>query len=149
MAAPRGSIAVALARRGPAAILFAPSLALIIVAAILKPDPAGIGTHEQLGLSPCGFVAEHGIPCISCGMTTSFALMADGRILSSFITQPAGATLALITAMMVLVSGWSLITGASLKPIFDFLWRPRAILWLGALILGAWGYTIFTFHGTH
>ena len=119
----------------------------MIVAAMLKPDPSGVGTHEQLGLPICGFLVEHGIPCTTCGMTTSFALAADGRLFDAFITQPAGATLAIITAMLVLVSGWSLITGASLGPVFEFTWRPRTVVVLGAIILAAWGYKILTHHG--
>lgn len=135
--------------RLPALLLFAPALTLLLVAASLKPDLDGVGTHSQLGLPPCGFLLEHGIPCTTCGMTTSFALMADGRLIDAFITQPAGAALAMLTAMLVLLSGWSLVTAAPLKPVFEGVWRPRTVVWLGALVLGAWGYKIFTYHGTH
>ncbi|NBO19844.1 MAG: DUF2752 domain-containing protein, partial [Proteobacteria bacterium] len=38
----------------------------------LTPDARGLGTHEQLGLPPCGFYLWYGLPCPSCGMTTSW-----------------------------------------------------------------------------
>lgn len=50
----------------------------------LNPDRRQYGTHEQLGLSPCPVMERFGVPCPSCGLTTSFTLMARGRILQSF-----------------------------------------------------------------
>ena len=79
--------AVALAAAGP-----------LVLAAWLEPAAAGLGTHEQLGLPACGWVAAAGIPCPSCGMTTAFAHAARGDLLGSFLVQPAGAILALAAA---------------------------------------------------
>src|SRR3954447_16098360 len=42
------------------------------VACWLRPDPRGMGTHQQLGLPPCTFYLYTDVPCPSCGMTTSF-----------------------------------------------------------------------------
>ena len=49
------------------------SLCVLAVAAMLEPDPAGHGTHTQLGLPPCGFLIVTGAPCPGCGLTTAFA----------------------------------------------------------------------------
>ncbi|MEM6854792.1 MAG: DUF2752 domain-containing protein [Planctomycetota bacterium] len=124
-----------------ALLIFAPTLAVLLTAASLTANAEGTGTHTQLGLAPCGFKTATGLPCATCGMTTSFTHAADGRLLTSFVTQPAGMVLAVLTAMAVLVSGWSLATGMSLAPIGLALWRPRVIIAGIALILGGWLYT--------
>ncbi len=63
---------------------------LLGLAAWLQPDPSGIGTHMQLGLGGCSVLSETGWPCPMCGMTTTFALGLDGRILAAFKNQPFG-----------------------------------------------------------
>ena len=71
---------------------------LLIVAAFLSPDPQGYGTHRQLGLPPCSFkVWFNGMPCPSCGMTTSWSHMTKGQVFSSFRANPGGALLALFS----------------------------------------------------
>ncbi len=65
------------------------------IARWLTPDDRGFGTHEQLGLPPCAFYALTGIPCPSCGMTTSFAFAVRGRLLSAAWTNPGGCLLAI------------------------------------------------------
>ena len=122
--------------------VFAPSLALLLVAAWLTPNASGHSSHTQLGMAPCGFLAATGLPCATCGMTTSFAHAADGHLLAAAIVQPAGALLAVLTALAVLVSGYALITGASLAPLGRALWRPRTVVLLAAAILAGWAYTL-------
>ncbi len=75
-------------------------LAAFGVARLLVPDPRGLGTHEQLGLPPCTTALLFGIPCPTCGMTTAFSLMARGRVLDAFRTQPAGAFFSIAAAMI-------------------------------------------------
>ena len=77
-------------------VLFAVTLACVLgIACYLKPDERGYGTHEQLGLPPCTFRAITGIPCPSCGMTTSFSYVVRGRLLSAAWTNPGGCLLAM------------------------------------------------------
>jgi hypothetical protein len=59
----------------------------------LDPSPLGHSTHLQLGLSPCTVLQLTGVPCPMCGMTTTFALMADLRPLSALLNQPFGVLL--------------------------------------------------------
>jgi hypothetical protein len=51
-------------------------------------------THQQLGLPPCTFLKQTGIPCPACGMTTSFALLVRGDVLNSLRANWVGTFLA-------------------------------------------------------
>jgi Protein of unknown function (DUF2752) len=66
------------------------SIIAINLARLLEPSPDGVGTHEQMGLPPCPFFHLTGIPCPSCGLTTSFAHAARLNFYASFIAQPFG-----------------------------------------------------------
>lgn len=54
-------------------------LGLLATTRWLSPDSRGLGTHEQLGLPPCGFYLLYGFPCPSCGMTTSWSWLTRGN----------------------------------------------------------------------
>jgi hypothetical protein len=117
------------------------------VAVTLVPSASGMGTHRQLGLPSCTWPAFFGIPCITCGMTTSFALAVRGRWLDAFIAQPAGLLLATLAAMAVTVAAWVALTG---RPVHRFL-RPlargrTAIVAAAALALG-WAWKIALLRG--
>ena len=56
---------------------------VLVTAATLEPSRKGMGTHEQLGLSPCYFPERLGVPCPACGMTTSWAHLMKGNVRAS------------------------------------------------------------------
>lgn len=112
----------------------------LVLAATLTPSTAGMGTHTQLNLPECGFVLATGLPCATCGCTTAFAHAADGSLLTSFVTQPFGALLALALAMMALIAGWSAASGMSLTPLGRMMATKGFVLPWVVLLLGAWGY---------
>lgn len=60
------------------------------IAAFLRPNPAGHGTHRQLGLPACPSVLLFDRPCPGCGLTTSFTLMVHGRWLEAIQAHPFG-----------------------------------------------------------
>jgi hypothetical protein len=70
-------------------------------AASLEPDPRGFGTHQRLGLPPCSILELFGVPCPSCGMTTSFAHFVRGQWPSSLRANSAGFLLALTCAVQI------------------------------------------------
>lgn len=70
-------------------------IAVLGIARWVEPDERGFGTHEQLGLPPCSFRALTGVPCPSCGMTTSFAYVMRGRLIRATVANPGGCLLAL------------------------------------------------------
>ena len=128
-------------------MLFVISVSVLALAASLEANESGVGTHRQLGLPACGFLSSTGLPCATCGMTTAFTHAVHGRPLKAFLTQPAGAVLAVLTAMLALVSGYATIAGASLVPLGRSLARP-AVFWTGGgLLLAAWVFKILVFRG--
>jgi len=129
-----------------AGILAAACLSVLIVAATLSADPAGAGTHTQLGLAPCGWVAKYGRPCVTCGMTTAFAHAAHASFLASFLTQPAGFLLSIASASTFWGGAFVALTGSRLGHMFARLLTPRGVLVPLALILVAWVYKLLTFH---
>lgn len=72
-------------------------MGLWVVAWTLTPSSQGLGTHQQLGLPPCTMRVVWGIRCPSCGMTTSWAYLANGQLRASFGANPAGLLLGLTT----------------------------------------------------
>jgi len=125
-----------------AGLILAGCVAILSVGAYLTPSPAGVGSHEQLGLPPCSFLAVTGYPCATCGMTTAVAHVAHGHLLMAFYTQPAGALFGLSVVAGALISGYSLVTACSLSPIGRWLWRPRVICAIAAIVALAWIYKI-------
>jgi hypothetical protein len=136
---------VAATRLTAAAVLLG-CLGLLAVAAWLEPAQAGLSTHTQLGLSGCAWQADHGGPCPSCGMTTAFALAAEGRLAASFVAQPAAALLAVLTAAAVWGSAWVLWSGsaAGLRMVGRIWALPRGTLPVAVVILIglAWAYKL-------
>ena len=74
-------------------------LALLAVAASLEPDPSGLGTHQGLGLPPCSLLTLTGRRCPSCGMTTSWANLVRGRVLTAVEANAGGTMLAATAAL--------------------------------------------------
>ena len=66
---------------------------VFLVARYLEPSERGLGTHHQLGMSPCNFLTLTGIPCPGCGMTTTFSHLAHGNFWPALGTQPFGVVL--------------------------------------------------------
>ena len=134
-------------RRVIAAVIGACCLALLLLAASLKPDPSGTGTHTQLGLPTCGWVLSMDLPCPTCGYTTAFTATVHGRFLEGFLAQPVGAILALATAVFFLGSMLIVLTGAPLENILGRFWTPRVTWTLLAVIILAWVYKMLRFRG--
>lgn len=54
-----------------------------------------MATHMQLGLPSCSTVELMGVPCPSCGMTTSFSLLAHGDLVGSLKANWVGTIMAI------------------------------------------------------
>ena len=130
-----------------AGAVFVACVGLLGTAAWLSPEAKGFGTHRQLGLPACGFKSATGLPCATCGMTTAFSYAADGDLIASFRTQPAGFLLVLFTAVCTLISGYAMVSGISLAPLARAVFRPRVILVGVVVLLASWTYTIIISSG--
>ena len=125
-----------------AAIGAAACLVVLLVAATLTPDANGLGTHTDLGMPQCGWITAFDQPCLTCGMTTSFAAAADGRFLASAAVQPAGAALAVATAAAFWTLLHAAVFGSRITRIFATLWRTRWIILAAAALILAWLYKL-------
>jgi hypothetical protein len=77
------------------------------VARGLEPSSRGYGTHRQMGLPPCTFVALFDMRCPSCGMTTAWANMVRGNLMAALSANTGGALLAVLA---VVASPWMIIS---------------------------------------
>ncbi len=114
----------------------------IALAAALGPDPRGYGTHERLGLPPCGLRAALGLPCPACGLTTAFAHAARGDVGASFRAQPFGLVLfaaCAAAAIVGLAAGASGPARAAVLRRFDGLLAPRRARRIGLVVIGLFG----------
>ncbi len=116
------------------AVGLVPATVLAVARFAVHPDPAGHGTHTQLGLPPCGFLQSTGLPCAGCGMTTAFAHMARGEVVAAAMANPAGVAFFLVAALMVPLGLWGAWRAA---PFFDTLDRFRVDRVLMALTVVA------------
>jgi hypothetical protein len=111
--------------------------AVFTIAALLNPydedgQPRRMETHRQLGLPPCTFYALTGVPCPSCGMTTSFALLVRGDVWNSLRANAVGTLLA---AFCMLLLPWCVASAVKRRPLF-IVSIERALTILVAAFLG-------------
>jgi hypothetical protein len=93
----------------------------------------------------CGFKQRFGLPCPTCGMTTSILAFAQGRIWDSFYTQPA----AMLFCSLVIVAAFFAFIIAVFGVYFPRLFRRivtlkvRYIIAAFVIILAAgWAFTL-------
>jgi hypothetical protein len=96
-----------------------------------------------MGLEPCQFEFRTGVPCITCGMTTSFAHFARGQLLASFYVQPMGMVLALTTAVIFWTALYIALTGRPVHRITRFIPMKAWLLPLFTLTILAWMWKIW------
>jgi hypothetical protein len=112
------------------------------------PDgtPRRMETHRQLHLPPCTFKETTGLPCPSCGMTTSFALLVRGDVANSLRANAVGTLLAVFCLAVIPWSLASAVRGRLLVirsmertfTIFILVLLGSMLLRWGLLIAWAW-----------
>ncbi len=114
------------------------------LAAVLRPDPTGFGTHRQLGLPGCTFLLRTGYPCPTCGMTTAFAHASRGHWLTALRGQPMG----FLMWLACLGTGIGGVSAVATGRTWTLNWFRVSPGWLVAVLVGllllSWAYTILT-----
>ena len=118
-------------------------LGVLLVGLYLTPSAAGVGSHEGLGLEPCNFEVRTGLPCPTCGMTTSFAHFARGQLLASFYVQPMGMLLASVSAAVFWGGLYIALTGRPAHRLLRFIPARYYVAPALALAIAAWAWKIW------
>jgi hypothetical protein len=124
-------------------------ICVLALAAWLTPDPAGVGTHRQIpflgpghSIPPCGFLEVTGIPCPSCGYTTTFALAMHAQFWTAIKNQPMGFLVWIGFCTMLPVSLASALGGVSpLRATDHWRWKWLLVGFVSLWLLG-WIYKI-------
>ncbi|MBX3462082.1 MAG: DUF2752 domain-containing protein [Planctomycetes bacterium] len=133
------------ADRCAAAVVVGGVAAVTLVLRGVQPDGRGFGTHEQLGLEPCGWPLAYGIPCPTCGVTTAACHLVHGNLLAAFATQPFGATLMLTALLAALHAAACLVRRRSFADLLVRLPVRRLFAGAVALLLATWGWKCLVF----
>lgn len=120
-------------------LLLGTALAVLVLARVLTPATNGVGTHEQLGLPPCGILALTGWPCPACGLTTAFAHLAHFDPVASVTANPLGLPLFLGTLLFVPVALRALWRGQTLVAFIDAIEADKWALRFVVAALLVWG----------
>jgi hypothetical protein len=93
-------------------------------------------THRQLNLPPCSFKTTTGLPCPSCGMTTSFALLMHGDPANSLRANAVGTLLAVFGMLFI---PWGVASVVLRRPLFvtslERAFTLFIIVFLGLMLL--------------
>jgi hypothetical protein len=103
-------------------------------------------THTQLRLPPCTFKWVTGLPCPSCGMTSSFSLLVHGDLWNSLLANAVGTLLALF---LMAVIPWNLACAVrgrwvGVRSLESAL--LRVVLVFFTLLLVRWGLVVLFIH---
>jgi hypothetical protein len=118
-------------------------LSVLVTALLVRPNAAGTSTHRQLGLAECQFLRAAGIPCPSCGMTTSFAWFVRGNVLASLWVQPMGTFLAAGAALTFWAALYIAVTGKPVHRLIRGAGGSYYVLVPVGAAIAAWGWKIF------
>lgn len=117
----------------------------IIIGRMLTPSPSGIGTHTLLGLPPCGFYKITGIPCPTCGVTTSFVLGAHFKFKESFFAQPVGFVVFILIFLGAVAATVFFLAGKSLFNLNLKVSGYKIAIIILTFVLISWIYKIFIY----
>jgi len=79
---------------------------LIFLSIVAGFGMLAVAGHYRITLwpYPCGFKQRYGLPCPTCGMTTSVLAFVKGEVVEAFYTQPAAALLCCILVAIAILA---------------------------------------------
>jgi hypothetical protein len=120
---------------------------VLLIGRFLQPSPKGVGTHRQIGLPPCPFLHFTGIPCPSCGWTTSVSHSARLHFAEAFITQPFGLIVFFGAALSIPLSLYLIHRRIPWSRLTEWRGWSFAMYALLAIFLLSWLYKIAVMKG--
>ncbi len=141
-APPTTPVRLSLYARCIALVVAAACATLVVTALRLTPAPEGVGTHTDLGYLACNMLLKSGVPCPTCGMTTSFAWFFRGNLVASAYIQPAGFVAALLVAMILPLALYEAITARPIHRLLKYLPGKMLLLTGAGIFLLGWGWKI-------
>jgi Protein of unknown function (DUF2752) len=125
--------------RGSLILIAGLQVLVFVIATQVRPyasdgTPLRMASHQSLGLPPCNFQRMFNLPCPSCGMTTSFALLVRGDVVNSMRANWVGTGLAVFCALLV---PWCLVS--ALRGRYLFVRRLEGVL---PLLVGVFTVTM-------
>ena len=108
-----------------------------------------LAANDKIGidllLDPCGFKQRYGLPCPTCGMTTSALAFAQGKIFESLYIQPAAALLCSIGVVVAFLALFTAVSGVYFRFFERFFAEVKIkyiILALVVIIAAGWAVTL-------
>jgi len=96
-------------------------------------------------LGPCGLKQKYGLPCPTCGMTTSVLAFSQGKIFDSFYIQPAAGLLCCVLVIIAFLAFFIAVFGVYfgfIKRFFTEVKIKHIILALIVIIAAGWAVTL-------
>lgn len=143
--APSGEVADSIRWRLPYFAALAAASGALLVGRYLQPSPRGVGTHEQLGLPACFFLKFTGLPCPSCGVTTSFSYAAHLQFREALTAQPFGFVLFVLICLSMPLFVYAIYRQVPFDRWLYTRWSNPLLYALIALYLIGWVYKLAVF----
>jgi len=104
-----------------------------------------VGFDFGVLFGPCGMKQRTGLPCPTCGMTTSVLAFAGGDLLASFYVQPAGAflcTLLVVGAFFAFLIAAFGVYFSALDRLFAEIRIKHVVVGLLIILAAGWAVTM-------
>ena len=96
-------------------------------------------------LGPCGLKQKYGLPCPTCGMTTSVLAFSQGKVFEAFYIQPTAALLCCVLVIVAFLAFFIAVFGVYfgfIKRFFAEVKIKHIILALIVIVAAGWAVTL-------